>query len=148
MLQVPPGLDRLGEPVVTGYRSSFFRHSCSKAGCYIDQLPCWDELIECFPRKIRPTDVDGFVEMNGQFLFLEEKQAGAGPDEGQRRALKFLATLPGVTVAFFRPGQSSDYEVLIFDGTPPDGWLPFSEVHWFAWLRRWAIHADALQRAG
>lgn len=133
---------------MTGYRSSFFRHSCRSAGCYVDSLPCWDDLIECFPRKIRPTDVDGFVEINGQFLFLEEKQAGAGPDEGQRIALRRLASLPGVTVAFFRPGKASDYEVLIFDGEPAQGWRPCSKHQFFAWLRRWAQRADEMPRAG
>lgn len=127
---------------MTGYRSSFFRHDCHQTSCYIDGLPCWDDLIEQFPRKIRPTDVDGFVEMNGQFLFLEEKRAGCGPDEGQRRALKLLADLPGVTVAFFRPGKSSDYEVLVFDGNPGQGWRPCSKGQWLAWLRNWAHLAD------
>lgn len=129
---------------MTGYRSSFFRHKCAVTGCYIDGLPCWDEMIELFPRKIRPTDVDGFVEINGQFLFLEEKQKGAGPDEGQRRALKLLASLDPVTVLFFRPGKSSDYEFLIFDGGEPQGWRPCSKGQLFAWLRRWAQTADAL----
>lgn len=134
-------MDSLGEPIVTGYRSSFFRHKCATAGCYIDQLPCWDELIQAFPRKIRPTDVDGFVEINGRFLFLEEKQAGKGPDEGQRTALKRLATLPGVTVVFFRP-LSDGLETLIFDGDEPRGWMPCSHNQFYAWLRRWAQRAD------
>lgn len=129
---------------MTGYRSTFFRHKCASSGCYVDSLPCWDDLIECFPRKIRPTDVDGFVEINGNFLFLEEKQKGAGPDEGQRRAMKLLASLPGVTVAFFRPGNASDFEVLIFDGTQPQGWRPCTKGQWFAWLRRWAHRADEI----
>lgn len=127
---------------MTGYRSKFFRHSCSGAGCYIAGLPCWDDLIECFPRKIRPTDVDGFVEINGRFLFLEEKQEGVGPEEGQRRALKLLANLPGVTVAFFRPGRASDFEVLVLDGTEAQGWRPCSQAQWFAWLRRWVRDAE------
>lgn len=137
-------MDRLGEPVVTGYRSSFFRHQCATLGCYIDSLPCWDDMIELFPRKIRPTDVDGFVEINGQFLFLEEKVRGKGPEEGQRKALKLLATLPGVTVAFFRPGKVADYEVLIFDGSEPQGWRECSRNQWYAWLRKWAQTADGI----
>lgn len=128
---------------MTGYRSTFFRHKCASAGCYIDGLPCWDELIEAFPRKIRPTDVDGFVEINGRFLFLEEKSRGVGPDEGQRRALLRLASLPGVTVAFFRPGQADDLEVLLFDGTEAQGWRPCTRSQFHAWLRRWAHQADA-----
>jgi hypothetical protein len=112
-------------------------------GCYLNGLPCWDELIEAFPRKIRPTDVDGFVEINGRFLFLEETRAGAGPDEGQRRALLLLARLPGVTVIFHRPGKNSDYEILVYDGTPPVGWQPKTTGEYFSLLRRWAVAADA-----
>lgn len=129
---------------MTGYRSSFFRHQCAALGCYVDSLPCWDEMIQLFPRKIRPTDVDGFVEINGQFLFLEEKVRGASPHEGQRRALKLLATLPGVTVVFFRPGATTDYEVLVFDGGEVEGWRKCSKNQWHAWLRRWIRDADAL----
>lgn len=142
MLQVPPWLDRLGEPVVTGYRSKFFRHACPTNGCYYDQLPCWDGLIAAFPRKIRPTDVDGMVEIGGNFLFLEEKRAGCTPDEGQRKALLRLSRLPGVTVMFFRPGAMSDYEVLIFGLGEPKGWQPQTRLWLTDWLHDWACQAD------
>jgi len=137
---------------MTGYRSTFFRHKCAGAGCYIDGLPCWDDLIETFPRGIRPTDVDGFVEINGRFLFLEEKRAGVpfGNNPGQFRALKLLAGLPGVTVLFFRPGATADYEYLLLDKLPG---LANAEVRecsrgqMHAWLRRWARTADEVGAA-
>lgn len=128
---------------MTGYRSSHFRHSCQMKGCYIEQLPCWDSLIECFPRNIRPTDVDGFVEINGHFLFLEEKGPGVAIDNGQRIALQKLSRYPGITVAFFRPGRVSDLEVLIFDGTPAAGWQPRTRAQWHDWVHGWARRADA-----
>lgn len=133
---------------MTGYRSRFFRHSCATSGCYVDSLPCWDDMIQCFPRKIRPTDVDGFVEINGEFLFLEEKSAGVAPDNGQRIALRRLAGLPGVTVVFFRPNEPvSDLETLVFDGSEPCGWQPCSTTQFHAWLRRWALAADSKEAA-
>lgn len=135
-------MDGLGEPNVTGYRSKFFRHSCPNDGCYFEQLPAWDDLIECFPRRIRPTDIDGLVEINGHFLFLEEKRAGCGPDEGQRRALLALSELPDVTVIFFRPGKRSDLECLIFGMGPAQGWQPFSRAEFLSWLTDWATESD------
>ena len=128
---------------MTGYRSTYLRHDCRTVGCYIDGLPCWDELIEQFPRKVRPTDVDGFVELGGRFLFIEEKRAGVGPDEGQRRALRLLANLPPVTVLFMRPSDTArDVEALVYDGSEPRGWQPMTTSGLHAWLRTWALAAD------
>lgn len=127
---------------MTGYRSQYFRHDCSKKDCYYEQLPCWDDLIECFPRGIRPTDIDGMVEIQGNVLFLEEKRRGAGPDEGQRRALRAVSRRQGITVAFFRPGKSSELEVLIFNQDEPNGWQPFTREQFGHWLTYWAKDAD------
>jgi hypothetical protein len=128
---------------MTGYSSSFFRHKCADRGCYYAQLPCWDDIIDCFPRRIRPTDVDGLVEINGHFLFLEEKRAGVSPDEGQRRALLGLSRTPGFTVVFFRPGARSELEVLILGDGDPQGWQPMTRVAFLDWIRGWAEAADA-----
>lgn len=128
---------------MTGYRSSFLRHKCATGGCYIDRLPCWDDLITVFPRGIRPMDVDGMVEINGHFLFLEEKQAGKGVEVGQGAALRMLARLPQVTVVIFRPGVASDFEVLVYDGTAPTGFVPSTSDEFHGWIRRWAQEADA-----
>ncbi len=132
---------------MTGYISSFFRHDCGTRGCYVRQLPSWDDLIECFPRNIRPTDVDGMVEINDHFLFLEEKGACKSLDRGQRKALQKLASRPRVTVVFFRPTDLSDLELLVMDGSPPRGWEPYTRDEFRQWLRDWALKADVLPRA-
>lgn len=126
---------------MTGYRSSFFRHVCQVRGCYIESLPNWDEYIECFPRGIRPTDVDGFVEINGQLLFLEEKQEGKGPDEGQRRALAALAARDGVTVVYLRP-KGEHLEVLVLGNGSPKGWQAVTSDQFKDWLRWWCQQAE------
>lgn len=128
---------------MTGYRSSFFRHNCVADGCYIDGLPCWDDLIEAFPRKIRPTDVDGMVEINNHFLFLEEKQRGVAPEEGQRKALLALSTWPNHTVLFVRPGSASECECLMYAAGKASGWTACSRADLMWWLRSWARDADA-----
>lgn len=127
---------------MTGYRSSHFRHDCRTRGCYVQQLPSWDDLIPCFPRGIRPTDVDGMVEMNGHFLFMEEKSAGKSVDHGQHLALKRLAARSNVTVAFFRPGKTCDLQVLILGDGEPRGWEPFTRDEFRTWLRQWAVRAE------
>lgn len=126
---------------MTGYRSSFFRHVCQDRGCYIESLPNWDEYIECFPRGIRPTDVDGFVEINGHLLFLEEKQPGKGPDEGQRRALAALAVRDDVTVVYLRP-KDAGLEVLVLGTGEPKGWQPVTRAQFKDWLRWWCTQAE------
>lgn len=130
---------------MTGYNSSHFRHHCGQRGCYIKQLPNWDDLISCFPRGIRPTDVDGLVEINRNFLFLEEKSAGAGLLEGQRRTLRNLSQVEGITTVCFRPlrdAPATDLEVLIFSQAVPDGWQRRSRTWLKDWLRDWAANAD------
>lgn len=132
---------------MTGYRSDHLRHRCDAgAHCYIDQLPDWTDIIaECFPRRIRPTDIDGMVEINGHFLFLEEKRCGAGPDPGQRIALLRLSKYEGVTVVFFRPArpdQPWDLEVLIYGQGEPRGFQPRTREWFKDWLRDWCATAE------
>jgi hypothetical protein len=132
---------------MTGYRSKHFRHDCSAEDCYVQQLPLWDDLIECFPRGIRPTDIDGMVEINGHFLFLEEKRQGAIPHDGQRMALKKLSRFHGVTVVFFRPKLApvevgTDMQVLVFVGGETSGWEDCSRAWFMEWLRDWVASAE------
>lgn len=61
------------------------RHQCSVNGCYKEKLPDWGILEGCFPRGIRPSDVDGIVELNGWFLMLEWKPKSGFLTQGQRR---------------------------------------------------------------
>jgi hypothetical protein len=128
---------------MTGFMSSKFRHDCALRGCYNASLPNWDELLEgVFPRKVWPTDVDGFVELNDHFLFLEQKGEGVSLTTGQRLALFRLSTRARVTVAFFRPGRQSDYEVLIVTDGTTDGFRPCSKDQFKAWLMRWVAQAE------
>lgn len=137
---------------MTGYRSPYFRHNCAASGCYYETLPDWGDLIDCFPRGIRPTDVDGMVEINGNFLFLEQKGPGVPLIEAQRRALRTLSELPGITTMFIRPPGPrlhlpSDLECLIFGQGPAEGWQSRSREWLKDWLRTWSTEADRTRRA-
>lgn len=146
MRQVSSRVERLGEPVVTGYRSKFFRHNCDDSGCFFQSLPSWDEFIEQFPRGIRPTDVDGLVEINDSFLFLEQKGAGVPMPQGQFHAFKRLASRPRVTVVIFRPAAHDDfYEVMVLPR--PAEWETVTADEFKARLSRWAMRADSRGKA-
>lgn len=127
---------------MTGYRSRHFRHECTRSGCYIAQLPSWDDLIECFPRGIRPTDVDGLVEINGHVLVMEEKAAGKSPDNGQRLALRSLSRLPLVTLLYIRPGRASEMEMNVIDGERVTGFCACTREELRQFLREWVSLAE------
>lgn len=64
-------------------------------------LTDWSFVNGSFPRGMRPCDVDGMLEINGQFLVLEAKFEGElplNPDSGQFRMYERLSRLPGFTV--------------------------------------------------
>ena len=66
---------------------------------YINNLWDWACLDGCFGQtKIRPTDIDGFVERNGHFLAIETKAPTATIPKGQHITLDRLARLKEFTV--------------------------------------------------
>jgi hypothetical protein len=135
---------------MTGYRSRHFRWKCEDKGCYHEQLPEWDDLIECFPGRIMPTDIDGMVELNGHFLFLEQKSPDKGIEHGQGMALRGLCKMPGVTAVIFRPAVMTDLECLVYGAEgallpgwePYDGFKPHSREEFRTWLREWSGRAS------
>lgn len=102
-------------------------------------------MREVFPRGIMPTDIDGMVEINSNFLFIEQKQPGVGlPDGGQGRAMKRLSQLPKVTVVLFRPapGTPGGYQYLWIRSGRGSGWKSASISDFGEWLRWWCETAN------
>lgn len=64
----------------------------------LDNIWDWREYANCFPRNIYPTDIDGMIEINNHFLFVETKLPHAPMPTGQRIALERLSQLPRVVV--------------------------------------------------
>lgn len=67
----------------------------------------WAILDGCFPARIKPTDIDGAVEINGHVLFLEWKGADADLTRGQTIMFETMtrdAPKQRVVVVFGRPG--------------------------------------------
>ena len=122
------------------------RWDCTKSGCYKDKcIPDWGFLDGAFPRGIRPTDVDGAVEIDGRFLFLEWKNissSGSGSlGTGQRIFFEQLTKLsPRITV-FLLYGNTVTGEVLfaqrIHDGVFGEK-KPVSAGNVYAACKEWA----------
>lgn len=130
---------------MTGYRSRHLRHKCGINGCFIDALPSWDSLLEAanFPRSIRPMDIDGFVEINSHFLFMEQKGESVPLCQGgQSYALRALASLPRVTVVFFRPADDNSYDVIWNTTGGPTAMVRATEQQLGARLHMWALEAE------
>lgn len=70
-----------------------------------ERLWDWGFLNVCFTRGIRPCDIDGTVERNGHFLFLEGKGPGGSFTTGQSLYFRQLvemgkAAAPSHSVTF------------------------------------------------
>lgn len=92
---------------MSGYKSSKMRYDCKTSGCAMDRKTSWDDLISNLP--CTPTDIDGLVEIDRNFLFLEEKGNSGSWDlsSGQGLALSRLSQIPNILVVFFcRTGSS------------------------------------------
>jgi hypothetical protein len=79
----------------------------------------WACLDGCFGNtRIRPTDVDGMVERNGYFLFIETKKPGAKMPYGQELSYKNLVKRGRVTffVIWGMPANPESIQVYTADG--------------------------------
>ncbi len=83
---------------------SRWRWNCDKKGCYLADRWMLTELDGALPHGAQFGDLDGWAEIDDRFLFIEHKPEGFSWDtgNGQWRALKRLARLPGVTVWWLR----------------------------------------------
>ena len=61
------------------------RWDCEKQGCFNKKCrPKIEQFAECLPGRIAFSDVDGIVEINGNFLLLEWKSFLGDIPDGQR----------------------------------------------------------------
>ncbi len=79
-----------------------------------ESLPDWSILDGCFGQtNIKPSDVDGCVERNGLFLFLEHKGSGVGIKQGQARLFKAMAAQGNTVIVFWGVGREIE-EILVY----------------------------------
>jgi hypothetical protein len=82
----------------------------------------WDILNGCFGTgKIKPTDIDGLVERNGQFLLIEAKGPGVPVKMAQDIVHRNLISLKCFTVIVIwgNPGRPIEIKINI---APFDIW--------------------------
>lgn len=80
------------------------------------ELIDWGFLNDCFAgTNIKVSDIDGVVERNGSFLYLENKRHGESMKDGQRFTLE----------AFAKEGHT----VILVTGRPYDAFLMFEVWH-------------------
>lgn len=116
------------------------RWNCEKQGCYKDEcLPDWGCYDGCFPRGIRPTDVDGALEINGRFLFLEAKPSHS-VTAGQMTMFRRLAALPDATVIIETRPASDTRDWLILDGIRAEEWQTITLEQAREWLEWWSSY--------
>src|SRR6266567_1391875 len=68
----------------------------------------WSILEGCFPGTIKPSDLDGWVEIGGRVLFLEHKQPGAELWPATRIAFRALAQQGNTVIVFWSDGPAHE----------------------------------------
>ena len=86
----------------------------------------WQFLSGCFDYGIMPTDIDGAVERNGNYLLFEEKAVGVDLTIGQSRMLNDMNQKYGMTIFVIWGDTEIPYveEMSI--------WRPFGKTNVFA----------------
>ena len=126
------------------------RWDCSpdKDGCYrkLGQ-PDLTVLDECFPGRIAMTDVDGLVEINGRFLFIEWKRRGDVP-AGQRIMFERLTRHPEFTILVILgdPRTMAVERYDVFQGGRRKGWRDCDLSALKRHVRAWAGRASRAPR--
>lgn len=95
----------------------------ARRACYVrERLPDWAMLAGCFAPEpnVSPMDIDGVVEQNGRFLFLEEKSPAGSLSAKQIVMFKALARQGNTCIAFW--GHKNNVQSMIVFGL--DGWEP------------------------
>lgn len=113
---------------------------------FINGIWDWAVLDGCFgTTRISPTDVDGLVERNGCFLFLEAKPNGGKLPQGQGITLLQLSRQPRtVGLVFYGDPQVQTISRItrFYNGTVLEQTNPSLEMlrklvaKWYAWANK------------
>ena len=105
-------------------------------------------LIPTNPHLV-PSNVDGILERNGQFLILEWKRLGEKVSEGQRIMLQALASKPSFMVVIIYGNTDNEtvidsYWLLTPEGKPVKTGIGFESFKQF--YRDWYTLADGYKK--
>ncbi len=112
---------------------------------YLAGIWDWAILDGCFGEThIKPTDIDGMVERNGNFLFLETKAPGVPLPRGQEISFRRLAAQPDTVVMVVWGEQNQPVQLQVFSSLFPDGKLIKADGDTFRhFVQVWYERADA-----
>lgn len=115
---------------------------------YLRNLWDWSVLDGCFGEtKIKPTDIDGFIERNGKFLAIETKSPGVDLNVGQLITFRSLVKTGYFTVAVVWGNPGSPTKILLMTRRAT---LEYSsaDLAKFRWIvSEWFSYADNKQTA-
>lgn len=105
-------------------------------------------LIPTNPNLV-PSNVDGILERNGQFLILEWKKPGEKVSEGQKRLLQAFAAKPSFMVVIIYGNTDNgtiidSFWQLTSEGKPFKAGVGFGSFK--EWYISWYMFADGNQR--
>lgn len=126
------------------------RWDCKKSGCYNKVLrPRIEHFAPCFPRKIAMSDVDGIVEIGGNFMMLEWKQPPGVLGRGQEIMFQKLTRKGMPFKIFVVTGDSQSMEISDYAVFENGTYRRFDGVNFQDLISNiidWAEWADANRR--
>jgi hypothetical protein len=108
--------------------ANVLRWNCSdpERGCFnVKRRPKIEYFYDCFPGRIAMGDVDGVVEINWNFLYLEWKGFKQDPSGGQR-IMSERRTCGGESTVFYVVGDAETMEVSHLGIFWRGKWLPLT----------------------
>ncbi|KKK74205.1 hypothetical protein LCGC14_2886100 [marine sediment metagenome] len=117
---------------------------------FIASLWDWKILRGCFGNtRIRPTDVDGLVERNHCYLYLEGKTLGSEIPTGQFITYERLASNPRVWVVFFWGDAKAETitSITVLRHAGPKHYDPATLDDLRAIVSRWFVWAERQKAA-
>jgi hypothetical protein len=108
----------------------------------------YSEFKNLIPNNAVPSNVDGILERNGQFLILEWKRPNEKVSEGQRIMLQALAAKPSFMVVIIYGNTDNEtvidsYWLLTPEGKPVKSGIGFESFKQF--YRDWYSYADGVK---
>lgn len=127
------------------------RWNCERRGCFNRiRRPKIEVFCDCFPRRINFTDIDGVVEVNSSFLWLEWKSSSGDEIPTGQRILFERLTKTGSHTVFVVQGDPESMHVrrfgVVYRGRF-GGWMTGDLRTLKVRMRRWAMWAQATARA-
>jgi hypothetical protein len=147
--------------------SNEMRWDCKRQECFnVKKRPKLEVFSDCFDGKISMGDLDGIVEIAGNFLCVDFKASISriGEYDGQVRMLKRMSTIPGWSVAFIEcdaetmvcsairwvvDGEMQGTEAIDTDGVKAlfASWCEYAKMHPVPhWLLMKTFHAWQKER--